>query len=409
MLASQFTKASPGRLVPIVFEERANQNGKVEVVHRKGIAFVPDLLPPQFERPVLLEAIYTDLIAAERSLARLDGIGEDLANAHLLWAPLARREAILSSKIEDTIATAKELASAEAGERPPRGEITEVMNYVSALRFGLASELPISLRLIRGMHKELMVNRVRGSDMTPGEFRTNQNFIGNEEKGFSGARFVPPPAGEHLASGLNDLEVYANKKRYGIPKLVAVALMHYQFETLHPFPDGNGRIGRLISALSLCRMGLLREPFVYLSGYFEPRQANYNDLMLRVSTHGDWISWVKFFMAAIACQAKDAETRVRTMRKLRAEYREKLAAQNAPGRIMSVVDELFVHPVVTVEQVARRLDVSKPTARSYIHRLAKIGVLTEPPKTSYREYFMAGAIIALIDAPPITELPEPSE
>lgn len=397
MSPEQFSPGAPGDLVKVSYEEGHVDNGKVRTRQIAGWAFVPHPLPPALQVRDLPEPMLYELIRAERSLARLDGIGEDLPNAHLLWAPLAKREAILSSAIEDTIANATELASLEAGDAPERQEVKEVMNYVDALRYGLATDLPICLRLIRGLHERLMAAGVRGSEWVPGEFRTTQNFIGRQD-GFASARFVPPPPGEPLMKGLRALELYANRRTFGLPKLVAASLIHYQFEALHPFPDGNGRIGRLLSALSLCRMGLLGQPFVYLSAYIEPRRSEYNDLMLRVSTHGEWLDWIRFFLSAVAFQAEDAEQRVRTLRTLRNAYRAKISDNNAPGRTAAIVDELFEAPIVSVDGVARKLGVSKPTARNYIQRLEQLGIVKEMPRR-YRAFWVAEEIIAFIDAP----------
>ncbi len=398
MSPDDFTSDSPGRLVKTSFDDRVMEGGKPATRRVQGWAFVPNDLPPMLDTPRLLEIVFDDLVVAERSLARLDGIGEDFPNARLLWAPLANREAILSSAIEDTIATALELATLQAGERSERQEPTEVLNYVSALEYGLNSELPICTRLIRGMHEHLMAHGVRGSELTPGEIRTTQNFIGKRGE-FAMARFVPPPPGEPLTRGLDALEAYANRRSLGVPKLIAIAMMHYQFEALHPFPDGNGRIGRLLSALSLCRLNLLKQPFVYLSGFFEPNQRQYNDLLLRVSTEGAWLPWIQFFTKGLAHQAKDAEERVRRLRELRATYREKASTSNLPGRSFRVIDDLFSHPAITVEGVATRLEVTKPTARSYIRKLEALGVVT-PLSLRYRSLWIAHEIIDFIDARP---------
>ena len=373
-------------------------NGKLRSHVVESWAFDPAPLPPNVTLEEVTGAAFDELIAAERSLARLDGVGEDLPNAMLLWAPLANREAILSSKIENTIASATELASLEAGKAPERQEVQEVANYVKALNHGLKSDLPICQRLIREMHEVLLSGRVRGGDTRPGRFRDVQNYIGNEDDGFSGARFVPPPPST-LQQGLDDFDEYANRKNFGIPKIAAIALMHYQFEALHPFRDGNGRIGRLVSALSLCRMRLLKQPFVYLSGFFEPRRDQYNDLMLAVSTDGAWIDWIVFFMKAVAWQAQDAEDRVRSLRNLRTKYRTQLHDSNAPGKILWLVDSLFAHPGVRADRAATELDVSKPTARAYIRRLEDMGALVEIGD-SKKKLWVAKEILDLIDAPP---------
>lgn len=397
MSPDQFTARKSGELVVTQFAQSVRKDGKIETRMVKGLAFVPNDLPPKLSRSEIIEAVLDDLIAAEKSLSHLDGIAEDLPSVRLLWAPLARREAILSSKIEDTVATAVELASAEAGEKPKRQEVTEVMAYVHALDHGLVSKLPICLRLLREMHSKLFEAGAHGTDKQPGEFRDIQNYIGNEEIGFTGARFVPPPPGQQLIEGLSALELYANQKNYNVPKLVAIAMMHYQFEALHPFKDGNGRIGRLLSALSLCRMGLIKQPFVYLSGFFEPRRNAYNDLMLRVSTHGDWLGWIKFFVEAVAHQTRDAEERVRGLRSLRERLRSNLVNDNGPAKIYGLIDSLFEHPVISADQVAKKLAVSKPTARSYLDRLVEMGALVLMDKP-YRQLWVSKPIINIIDA-----------
>lgn len=399
MFPEQFADSRSGELVQTRFEVRKFAEGKLRSETVEGWAFVPRRLPPDLRLGEVTEAVFDELIAAERSLARLDGVGEDFPNARLLWAPLAKREAILSSRIEDTIASAAELVTAEMGEKPARDEVNEVSNYVRALEYGLRSELPICLRLIRGMHEQLLSGGVRGSDRSPGHFRDAQNYIGNEEAGFEGARFVPPPPGAPMETCLADLERYANSRKFGLPKLVAIAIMHYQFEAIHPFRDGNGRIGRLLSALSLCRMGLISQPFVYVSGYFEPRRAQYNDLMLAVSTHGQWMPWIKFFMKAVASQSQDAEARIRELRKLRDEYRGALSADNAPGRTYGLIEHIFAHPAITAEFAASLLNVSKPTARSYIDRLVQMGALEDLGRT-YRKIWLAPRVLEIIDTPP---------
>jgi len=295
MSPDEFSDGSPGRLVRTEFEEQSLNQGQLQRRRQSGWAFIPDPLPPTLDLGVLLETTYDEVIAAERLLARLDGIASDLPNARLAWAPLSRREAILSSRIEDTIASAEEVAAVEIGEKPERQEVQEVTNYVFALEHGLESDLPLCCRLIKELHGILLRRRVRGHRDMPGQFRTVQNYIGDEQAGFAGAKFVPPPPGEALTKGLADFEQYANRARFGMPKLIAIALMHYQFECLHPFRDGNGRIGRLLIALSMKNLGLLHQPLVYVSGYLEPRRKEYSGLLRRVSTDAAWIDWIRFF------------------------------------------------------------------------------------------------------------------
>lgn len=397
MSPKHFSSKKPGKLVPTIFDEpipgaKPGQSRRV-----KGWAFVPDDLPPKVDEAAFRNAIFEDLIAAETSLARLDGIAEDLPSARSLWAPLSRREAILSSRIEDTVASAEEIARVEAGEKAERDEVLEVANYAKALEHGLRSGLPICLRLIRELHEILLGRGVRGNEHRPGQFRDIQNYIGKQSLGFEHARFVPPPPGDILEHCLRKLEEFAN----GIPHhtfrpLVAIAMAHYQFECIHPFRDGNGRIGRLIVALSLCRLGLLSQPFVYVSGYFEAHREEYYRLLLSVSTEGDWTEWVRFFLKAVASQAQDAVERIKRLQALRKRYREALAEAKAPIRATRLIDRILVRQIISVSAAAKELEVSKPTARSYLRRLENIGALRELP-SRYRQRWIAPEVISIIE------------
>lgn len=397
MSPKDFGPNKPGKIVQTTFEEAIPGGKPGESRHIKGWAFVPDDLPPKLDERQLRDAVFDDLIEAETSLARLEGIAEDLPNARVLWAPLSRREAILSSKIEDTVASAEEVARIEAGEALERDEALEVANYAKALDYGLRSGLPICLRLMKEMHELLLGRGARGAEKRPGQFRAIQNYIGKEPLGFERARFVPPPPGEHLDRCLRAFERFVNgEPAHSLRPVIAMAMAHYQFECIHPFNDGNGRIGRLIVALSMCRTGLLAQPFVYVSGYFEAHREEYYRLLLAVSTEGDWAAWVRFFLKAVASQSRDAIDRIRRLQEMRKRYREALVHQNVPARATRLVDWLMMRPVVHVASVAQRLDISKPTARSYITRLVEIGALRELP-SSYRQRWIAPEVISIIE------------
>lgn len=397
MSPKDFGPQKPGELVKTIFDEPDRQ-GKVGAHRRvQGWAFVPNDLPPALDRTTLRDGIFDDLLAAEAGLARLEGAAEDLPNARLLWAPLSRREAILSSKIEDTVASAEEVVLVEAGEKPAREEVQEVANYVKALSHGLKSKLPVCLRLIKEMHEILLGGPVRGASLRPGQFRDIQNYIGKELLGFEKARFVPPPPGEPLDRCMRAFERFVNSdSRHELRPLVAIAMAHYQFECIHPFRDGNGRIGRLIAALSICHSGLLSRPFVYVSGYFEAHREEYYRLLLAVSTEGAWIDWVRFFLKAVANQSADALDRISRLRAVRKRYREALIEANVPAKAAHLADKLLERPVVTVSAVAKFLGVTKPTARSYIHRLADVGALREL-SNGYRRKWMAQEVVDIIN------------
>lgn len=393
MSPKDFEARSPGKLVPVVFEEPPiGRTGTARGI--KGFAFVPQPLPPKFDRGALVAELYEELATAQEHLARLDGASRGLSNARVLWAPLGRREAVLSSRIEDTIASPEEVALFEAGADPGREEVREVFNYVKALLHGVRSDLPICLRLMKEMHGVLLQG-VRGARDRPGEFRIIQNYIGNRESGFSRARFVPPPPGADMERCLQDLEMFINTyDRRAIPPLVAAALVHYQFECIHPFRDGNGRIGRLISALQLSRDHLGGRPYVYLSGYFEAHREEYCRCLLEVSTKGEWIGWIRCFLRAAASQAADAFSRLRKLQAIRRRYRQSLVDMNAPARTLLLADKLIEFPVMTAARAAKLAGVEKPTARSYIRKLVEIGAL-RLIDDGYRQCWLAQEIIDL--------------
>src|SRR5208337_3753079 len=267
-------------------------------------AFVPNPLPPELD---LSWALVGELSTADWALAELAGVGSTLPNPHLLIGPFVRREAVLSSRIEGTQASLSDLFFFEAAPTQHREpyDVREVANYVDALEYGLKriETLPFSIRLIRELHEHLMAE-VRGGDRAAGEFRRQQNWIGPEGCKIDDATYIPPPPLE-LISALGALEGFANSSS-NLPPLIRFALLHYQFEAIHPFLDGNGRIGRLLITLKLGSEGLLAQPLLYLSAFFEKHRNQYYRLLLAVTTHGEWGEWIRFFIHGVADQSRDA-------------------------------------------------------------------------------------------------------
>lgn len=388
---------SPGRLVPTVAYERRANGARWEVVEVRGEAFVPDPLPPKIDRTLLIGRLYPELSAAETSLARLDGIAGTLVSPELLLRPLRIREAKLSSQIENTIATAEEIALAEAGRPTERNEGREVWNYIRALDHGIGSPLPLCNRLIKEMHQILMQD-VRGDDKGPGEFRSVQNDIGKDGSRFADARFVPPPPGEHLENAMGDLERFLNSTSHGLPWLVATAMAHYQFECIHPFRDGNGRLGRLLVALSMCKAGVLSRPLLYVSAYFEAHRQTYYDLLLRISTDGAWEPWIGFFCEAVASQAEDGIRRSRKLRELRDGFRARVSGKRASALSIALIDRLFERPAVTNAIVCDMLGITAPAAQKHLEALVAKGILTEVTGGSYGRVYVARPILAVVEA-----------
>lgn len=397
MWPNGFSDSFPGRLEPTTVEERVRGKQPPEYRSRQTFAFVPGCLPPaDLDVGALVSKIWPIWEGAERRLGELEGRLADLPNPQLLVAPLIQRESILSSKIENTNATAEELALFDVGQPPEKHDTVEVANYRRALQHGLASELPVCIRLIRDMHS-ILLHGARGENKSPGRVRTTQNWIGRDEHDFRSARFVPPPP-ERVEECLRDLELFLNRRNEGLPLLAAIAIAHYQFEAIHPFNDGNGRLGRLLVSLSLCRNKRISYPLVYVSGFFETHRSLYYDLLLAVSTKGDWISWIEFFLTAVAEQAQDSLERVRRIKLLQRDVEVRLEAGRAPHGVHQLVAMLIEHPATTVAHAANRLGVSGPTATAYIDRLEKLGFLRERTGGSYARVWVADEIISVVES-----------
>lgn len=339
-------------------------------------AFVPPPLPPA--PPVDVLALLEPLSLAERALGRLDGITMLLPRQELFLYMYVRKEAVLSSQIEGTQSTLSDLLrfeiEAQAGQ--PIDDIREVSNYVDAMMYGLdrLDELPLSLRLIREMHARLLQSG-RGGGKSPGEFRRSQNWIGGTRPG--NALFVPPPTTE-LDGCLNALELFMHEQGSKLPALIKAGLLHVQFETIHPFLDGNGRIGRLLVTLYLCVHGVLRKPLLYLSLYLKTHRTDYYRLLQEVREHGAWEAWLEFFLTGVADtanQAFDAATRIVELFK---EDRERITAESErAGSALRVHELLQQNPYVTANQLVERTGLTAPTVNAALADLERLGVVEE--------------------------------
>jgi Fic family protein len=339
-------------------------------------AFVPPPLPPR--PPVALDGLLTRLSEAERALGRLDGIGLMLPRKEHFVYMYLRKEAVLSSQIEGTQSTLDDLLRFEtaAAAGAPIHDVREVSNYVDAMTYALErmKELPLSLRLIREMHGRLLRDG-RGAAKNPGEFRTTQNGIGGTRPG--NAVYVPPPVSE-LAGALDAFEKFLHETESGLPPLVKAGLLHVQFESIHPFLDGNGRLGRLLIALFLCAHGVLHQPLLYLSLFFKTRRQDYYRLLQEVRERGAWEAWLEFFLdgvAETASQAFDAAGRIVALFR---EDRERItAAGERAGTALRVHELLQTSPYATQKTISERTGLSHPTVNAALSQLKQIGILSE--------------------------------
>ena len=358
-------------------------------------AFVPDPLPNEIQLSTSLIAL---LATASHSVGTLVGIGETIPNPRLLISPLLRREAVLSSRIEGTVASLPDLFAYEAAPRSRLDQdIMEVMNYVTALEYGIEmiGTLPISFRLVNDIHEKLMYG-VRGQDKRPGEFRSQQVWIGSPNSPIQEARFIPPPH-RCLRDLFSDWETFINAPTK-MPPLVQCALMHYQIEAIHPYSDGNGRIGRLLITLFLRASEVLPQPLLYLSAYFERDRQRYYDELLNVSVTGEWERWVEYFLTGILRESEDTIKRIRRLRNLQQELRDLLHSRNESANVLRLLEEMFVRPVTTVSMARQRLGISDPGTRRVLSRLADAGVVSIFENT-WPKLYVAQRLLHEIDRP----------
>ena len=358
-------------------------------------AYVPDPLPPPLSWDQSLAVILSE---ADRAVGRLAGEGRRLPNPHLLIRPFVRKEAVLSSRIEGTQATLGELLAAEAGaavDRSPE-DLREVGNYVGALEYGLErlETLPMSLRLVRELHERLMTG-VRGDLATPGEFRRSQNWIGPPGCTLNDATFVPPPPTELMAC-LDAWERFLHDD--SVPPLVHAGLVHSQFESIHPFLDGNGRVGRLLITLQLVSRDIMPSPLLYLSAYFDATRDEYYARLLGVTERGEWDEWLAYFLRGVVLQSEDAVDRIQRIDGLLTRWRHELAADRSrfPERVLELFAE---NPFWTVRNLASRLDVAYTTAQRALDRLEALAIVSRVGEARRNRVYCAYDILGIFEEP----------
>ncbi len=372
-----------------------SRTGRLVRTPRNYDAFIPNPLPRSIE-PVdgKLLRLATD---AERTLGKLSGIGYLVPNPDFLVIPYTRLEAVASSRIEGTQASLSELFYYDAApEKPkPTDDIVEVKNYLAALNHGLdrLNSLPLSLRLVKELHSHLM-DKVRGGtpDKTPGEFRRSQNWIGGYN--LNDATYVPPPP-EQLLNTLDDWEKFLHE-RDALPLLIQCAMMHYQFEAIHPFLDGNGRVGRLLITLFLCERKALPYPLLYLSAYFEKYRKEYYSRLLAVGQDSDWDGWLKFFLHGVIVQSEHAITSAKLIIDQREQYRQMLQNERASAVLLRLLDFIFTNPYLSIAQVAKHFNVSFPTAQRAVNQLQKLKILEEITGKKRHRFYVARQLLELL-------------
>lgn len=363
------------------------------------LTFVPNNLPPTINYDESLTALISE---ASLQLGNLSGIGKLIPNPHLLIRPYLTREAVLSSKIEGTQASIVDVFRYEAGgmiggEGKDVKRINEVVNYVHALNkclHDVSKGAKIDLQMMKNTHKILMKN-VRGQKLQLGEFRTAQNWIGAEDTKIEDATYVPPPP-EYINELLVDLEQFIQNPPGRIPILVQCAMIHYLFEAIHPFNDGNGRIGRLLIPVLLAQRKLLDQPLLYISAYIEHNKEKYYSLLLTVSEKSAWVEWVRFFLYGVITQANDAVNNIQRLMALKTKYEQKLITKKASGSATRLMDYLFSNPITTIPNAADYLHITYPPAKNALESLKDMGVLVEQNNKQRGRMFVAHEIISIL-------------
>ncbi len=388
MQLRDFENSTTGRLLRVPDTNPRNPTGYYH-------SFIPNPLPtrmPLDEEATLL------LAEAQQYLSELSGTGRTLPNPYLLINPFLRREAILSSRIEGTIADAEQLLLFEIDpdQTPQTPDVEEVFNYVRAMQQAMdeITQTRVSLALIRRAHA-LLLQGVRGQDKRPGEFRQVQNSIGRPGQEMWEANFVLPTPTAMLPA-LDDLERFFQHPPPAIPVLVQLALVHYQFEAIHPFLDGNGRIGRMLITLLLCERGLLTGPLLYLSAYLDRHREEYLRHLLAVSQRATWGEWIRFFLRGVAEQSKDGLLRTQRLQDMQREYQRRVRALRTTGILSQLIDELFITPSITISGAADRLGVGFNTAQRAMRVLEAEGIVAERTGRRRGKIYLAPEIVAVI-------------
>ena len=374
----------------------SNPSGKFVKNFDGHLTFIPNDLPPD----ITYDASLITLIAeASNQLGELSGIGRLLPNPHLIIRPYVLREAVLSSKIEGTQASILDLFRygadvAYSSLDRERKQMDEVVNYVDAVDICLRKiqkeNKPVNLKMILDAHKILLAG-VRGHELEPGVIRNIQNWIGPEGTKIENATYVPP-AVEYVPNLLQNLENFILDPPGRIPPLIQCAVLHYQFESIHPFTDGNGRIGRLIIPLILAERNLLSQPLLYLSMYIESHKTEYYSLLLQVSKESKWNDWIKFFLRAIIAQARDAILNIQQLMDLKQKYDEQLRSKKASASVLQLLDLLLANPWVTITKVQDYLGVTYPPAKKAVEYLVSVGILREVENKERNRLFVAHEI-----------------
>lgn len=338
-------------------------------------AFVPNPLPPTPSLTMDQETV--ELIAdAHHSLGRLDGLAVMIPAPEMFLYAFVRKEALLSSQIEGTQCSLEDVLSEEPSTPETMRDVEEVSNYVAAMKLGLdkLGDLPISSRLIREIHARLMTG-VRGSNKTPGEYRTTQNWIGRPSATLQTADFIPPPPHE-VPECMSQLEKFIHND-YSLPNIIKAGLVHAQFETIHPFLDGNGRVGRLLITLLMCEWKLLSQPLLYLSYFFKANRTEYYNRLSRIRTHGDWENWIKFFLRGVAETAKSAAETGRNIVHLHEDDRAKIRNAKPIPMMNRIFDRMCQMPIQSVPSLTTTMQTNAPTVQRALDRLIKLDIIAE--------------------------------
>jgi Fic family protein len=385
----------------MVVPDQPNRAGTYQRQSTGYRAFVPAPLPPQ--PPIILAGELQRLLSeADMALGRLDGSIQTLPNPDLFVFMYVRKEAVLSSQIEGTQSSLQDLLAAEAQLFTPEApkDVDEVVNYVAAMNHGLARlpELPVSVRLIREIHEKLLAG-VRGARLAPGELRRTQNWIGPAGSTLNDASFIPPPP-DIVPQALGDLEKFLHAAS-DLPLLIKIGLAHAQFETVHPFLDVNGRIGRLLITFLLCERGVLHKPVLYLSHYFKRHRQRYYDLLQATRDHGAWEDWLQFFLRGVAEVSVQATETSRRILALRETHRTTIADNlgYSAGNGHRVLERLYERPILSVNEVRDLTGTTFPAANALVERLVKIGILSEVTGQARNRRFRYDAYVHLFDEP----------
>jgi Fic family protein len=377
-----FGPRSPGQLVPLA--------------GRGAWAFLPERLPPALE---LTPALVRANDAARGAVGELVGQARLVQNADLVAGSLSLTESVYSSRIEGTQTEILDVLVHRAAPAPPGDDLAEVLNYMATAdlaRDWFRDGRPLDLSLIKELHARLLTG-VRGADKHPGAFRTQDVYIGNRAMGFEGARFVPPPM-EHVGPLMEDLLAFTRGPAVYGP-LIDCAIAHYQFEAIHPFEDGNGRLGRLLIPLQLVERGVLDRPILFVSRFLETRAQDYRDGLLAVSQGGHWEAWVTFFLEAIRATAQDALIRVDRIIDLQAAYRQRVLAETSSSYAIQTLDLVFDSVVLSARHIEDRFGASPATSRATIETLARLGILKPYRRIRGAQFWLAEELLQQVYGP----------